>query len=117
MTRDVVRVGVHVDETRGNVEACGVDHIAGGRIVESSHPRDPPVEEGDVGADGCAAAAVQDHAVADEEIVLRRAPGDGGQEESGCDGQKPHGALTAPPSRASAEPSRPAGRRCSGGCC
>ena len=63
---------MHVDEAGRHRAAASVDDAGGGGIAEPPHVHDPPAADADVGRDPGVAAAVEDAAVADQDVVARR---------------------------------------------
>ena len=62
-------MGVDIDEAGGDESALGVDLFAG-RAVDLADRRDTPVLDREVADEGLAAIAVDDQALADDQIIL-----------------------------------------------
>ena len=79
-----VRVGVDVDEPGGDDLAAGVEHAAGRPGRARLDGGDAAVEHGDVGLAAGRAAAVDDVAATDQEVVHVRAAATAGAGGWGC---------------------------------
>ena len=86
LLRQIVRMGVDVDEPRRHDQAGGVDGPLRCGFLEIADPRDAAVPDRHVGVKGPRAGAVDHGAVADEEVVGGGGRRDGKDEKDGKDG-------------------------------
>src|SRR6185369_7028416 len=89
---EVVGVGVDVNEARRDDQASGVDRLGGLPARDAADRGDPAIFDADVLSRRGAAAAIDDEAAADHEVVAGRLcdrARAAGQDESGGDAREP----------------------------
>src|SRR5690606_16933820 len=69
-----VVMGVRIDDAGRDDQPGGVDLLFGGRVDEMSDAGDPAVADADIDSPARQAGAVDHHAVADDQVIIRPRP-------------------------------------------